>query len=175
MKNIKKLLFFAGLFLFLTTTSCYKEIEPIILTGKWDLDTSEVIFLPVLKLFDPNTTPEYLTVRNFLEKNNNNIRKELMKPESIVFKLPNIVEFYYKGAPLPIIGTYVQDGAFFTIKNTFFPNGLTGASDNLGLNLFYDREFLFKILYRYITESDGAPEVYNFLIETVHGVGTYKR
>lgn len=153
-------------------TGCNKEIEPIILEGSWDLDTSRVM---VFIVYDTAVTNKYPTTIKFLEKNIETIRRELMKPQKITFKSPNISEFIYNEVPLPVEGTFVQENAIFTITNPIFPRSLSGASDNLYLELYYDYEYLMSIIYRLITEEDFPPEVYDQLIEKFEGVGVYKK
>ena len=97
-------------------------------------------------IYNPNIADEYPATVEFLEKNLQTIRRELMKPQGITFKNPNIAEFTYNQVPLPVEGTFVQDNAFFTITNDLFPKGISGASDNLRLELYYSHEYLMEII-----------------------------
>lgn len=168
---LSKLSLLALIAILALSSGCNKEIEPIILTGNWDLDTAGVM---VYIIYNPNIADEYPATVEFLEKNLQTIRRELMKPQGITFKNPNIAEFTYNQVPLPVEGTFVQDNALFTITNDLFPKGISGASDNLRLELYYSHEYLMEIIYRLITENDDSTEVYDKLIEKFEGVGAYK-
>ncbi len=173
MKTFKKLLSFAAaLVLFLSLWGCNKELQPIVLTGSWELDTASVI---VHIVYNNEVAADYPQTITFLQRNIHNIRREIMKPKTIVFRLPNITESYYNLVPLPVVGTYTQENAYFTIVNAMFPNGISGASDNIRLELYYDRDHLMNILYLLLTDQDDHPSVYNSLIETYHGVGSYRK
>ncbi len=172
MKINKLLSLFSVLLLAASITSCNKELEPIVLTGTWELDTASVI---VRIVYSPAVADEYPETIKFLAANINRIKRELMKPQSIVFKSPNITEFYYNDVPLPVNGIYVQDNAYFNITNPLFPGGINGASDNLRLELYYDRDYLMMILYTLLTSENDTPATYDRLIETFHGVGSYKK
>ncbi len=173
MKKVHKLLsVLAVLIASFSIVSCNKEIEPIVLNGTWDLDTNAVI---VRIVYSPVVADEFPNSIKFLAENIQKIRRELMKPQRIVFKAPNVSEFYYNDVPLPVTGTYLHDNAYFTIQNALFAGGLNGASDNLRLELYYDRDYLMTILRRFLTVNDDTPETFDRLIETFHGVGSYKR
>ncbi|OFY30259.1 MAG: hypothetical protein A2X17_08460 [Bacteroidetes bacterium GWF2_41_61] len=172
MKINKVISLFSVLLLAISISSCNKELQPIVLTGTWELDTAAVI---VRIVYSPVVANEFPETVKFLAANINKIKQELMKPQSIVFKVPNLTEFNYNDVPLPIHGTYVQENAYFAITNPLFPAGISGASDNLRLELYYDRDYLMMILYTFLTDQDDSPSTYDRLIETFHGVGSYKK
>jgi hypothetical protein len=174
MKKIKQRLLYviSVLVLAVSVTGCMKDLEPIVLTGTWELDTAAVV---VRIIYNPSVAAEHPETIKFLEDNITRIRRELMKPNRIVFKLPNIIESYYNDVPLPVMGTFIQEGAYFTMKNPLFPTGIAGASDNIRLEFYYDREYLMYILYNLLTENDGPPSVYDRLIDSYYGVGLYKK
>jgi hypothetical protein len=174
MNNLKQKLLavVSGLILTLSLTGCLKELEPIVLTGTWELDTAAVV---VRIVYNPSVAAEYPNTIEFLNNNINRIRRELMKPSRIVFKLPNVTESYYNDVPLPVMGTFVQDNAYFTMTNPLFPAGIAGASDNLRLELYYDRDYLMFILYTLLTDEDEPSSVYDRLIDSYHGVGLYRK
>lgn len=153
------------------STSCNKEAVPIVLTGNWDLDTAGVM---VYIVYSPEVALEYPNSVKFLGDNIQKIRKELMKPNIITFKISNIVECIYNNVPLPVKGTFVQENAVFTITNGMFPEGIAGASDGLRLELYYNHEYLMSILYKFLTEEDDSPAVYDKIIERFEGVGAYR-
>lgn len=161
----------ALLVVLLSSTSCNKEVEPIVLTGNWNLDTSGVM---VYIVYSPAVATEYPKTVKFLGDNLQKIRRELMKPQVITFKAPNIAEFTYNEVPLPVQGTYVQENAVFTITNGMFPEGLSGASDNLRLELYYKHEYLMSIIYNLLTDQDDTPAIYDELIQKFEGVGAYR-
>ena len=152
--------------------SCNKEIDPIVLTGSWELDTLSVI---VNIVYNPQVAEEYPNTLIFLEKNKHNLRRELMKPQRIVFKAPNVSEFYYNDVPLPVTGTYLQESAYFVIHNTLFSDGILGASDNLRLELYYSKDRLMQILFNFLTNEDDSQETFSRLIEQFNGIGSYKK
>ncbi len=156
----------------LSLFSCNKEIDPIVLNGSWELDTLSVIVNIVYK---PEVAEEYPNTLIFLEKNKHNLRRELMKPQRIVFKSPNISEFYYNDVPLPITGTYIQESAYFVIHNSLFNDGIIGASDNLRLELYYSKDRLMQILFNFLTEEDDTQDTFIRLIEQFNGIGSYKK
>jgi hypothetical protein len=172
MKGIKLITIFSILAMALSISGCNKELQPIVLTGTWDLDTAAVI---VRIVYSPAVANEHPETLKFLAQNINKIKRELMKPQRIVFKSPNLTEFIYNDVPLPISGIYEQDNAYFMITNPLFPGGIGGASDNLRLELYYDRDYLMMILYTLLTDEDDSPMTYDRLIETFHGVGSYKK
>lgn len=166
-----RLTLFSLLVVLLSSTSCNKEAEPIVLTGNWNLDTAGVM---VYIVYSPVVAAEYPKTVKFLGDNLQKIRRELMKPQRITFKVPNIAEFTYNDVPLPVGGTFVQENAVFTITNGMFPEGISGASDNLRLELYYNHEYLMGIIYNLLTEEDDTPAVYNELIQKFEGVGAYR-
>ena len=167
-----RLSLFSLLVVLLSSTSCNKEAQPIVLTGNWDLDTAGVM---VYIVYSPIVATAHPTTVKFLGDNLQKIRRELMKPQKMTFKLPNITEFLYNDVPLPIQGTFVQDNAYFTINNSMFPSGLSGASDNLRIELYYQRDYLMTILYRLLTEEQDSPAVFDELIQKFEGVGAYRK
>lgn len=169
---ITKLSLFSLLVVFLLSTGCNKEAVPIVLTGSWDLDTSGVM---VYIVYSPVIADEFPATIKFLGNNLQKIRRELMKPQKIVFKKPNLVDYIYNDVPLPVQGTYVQDNAVFTITNGMFPEGITGASDNLRIEFYYPKEYLMSILYLLLTEDDDPAMIYDQLIQKIEGVGAYKK
>lgn len=142
------------------------------LSGNWELDTSSVM---VFIVYNPTITEQYPSTIKFLAKNLQPIRRELMKPQKIVFKRSNNVDFIYNEVPLPIKGNYQRIDGYFIISNSMFPDGIKGASDNFRMELYYDKEYLMTILNRLITPEDESPEVYRNLIEKIDGVGFYKK
>jgi hypothetical protein len=174
MKKIKQKLVavISVLVLAISLTGCMKEFEPIVLTGTWELDTSAVM---VRIVYNPSVAAEHPQTIQFLNSNINKIRREIMKPARIVFKLPNVTESFYNDVPLPVIGTFTQDNAYFTMKNPLFPSGIVGASDNLRMELYYDREYLMYILNNLLTADDDPLSVFDRLISDYHGVGLYKK
>lgn len=170
---------FKGTYLLLAITSillllsgCNKDLNPIVLNGEWDLDTANV---KVWIVYSPPVAEAYPETVKFLDKNLNKIRGELKKPQKIVFKRPNTCEFFYNEVPLPVKGSFVQNNAYFTISNAMFPNGLSGASDNIRIDLYYEYDYLMDIFKRFLTDEDDPPEVYERLIEKFEGVGSYKK
>ncbi|NCB19808.1 MAG: hypothetical protein EOM61_09340 [Bacteroidia bacterium] len=151
---------------------CNKEFEPIVLSGNWDLDTNEVQVYIVYKV---GVAEKYPNTKKFLDKNLNAMRRELMKPQKITFKAPNIVDFSYNDVPLPVRGNFTQKDGFFTIINPLFPDGIIGASDNIKLQLYYDYDRLMSILYLLLTYEDDPPAIYDELIEKFEGVGSYRK
>lgn len=170
--HISILALFTLLVVLLSSTGCNKEAEPIVLTGNWDLDTAGVM---VYIVYSPIVATEHPNTLKFLGDNLQKIRRELMKPQKITFRMPNIAEFTFNDVPLPVQGTFVQDNAVFSIHNSMFPEGIGGASDNLRLELYYQREYLMAILYRMLTEQDDTPAVYDELIQKFEGVGAYRK
>ena len=162
---------FSLLLVLISSSGCNKETEPIVLTGNWDLDTVGVM---VYIVYSPVIAEEYPTTVKFLENNLQKIRRELMKPQRITFKMPNISGFSYNDVPLPVQGTFSQENAVFTIFNAMFPEGLSGASDNLRMEVYYNREYLMAVICRLLTEDDDSPDVYDRLIEKFEGVGAYR-
>ncbi len=167
-----RLTLFALLVALLSSTGCNKEQAPIVLTGSWDLDTTGVM---VYILYVPEVALQHPASIAFLEKNLHNIRRELMKPQRITFITPNIAEYTFYPAPIPVQGTFVQDNALFTIFSNMFPGGIIGASDNIRLELYYSREHLMAIINNLITAEDDFPQVFNALIDRIEGVGAYKK
>lgn len=173
MKPIRKFSFFAAAaVVLLSLFSCNKELEPIVLTGSWDLDTNGVM---VQIIYSPVVANEFPDAVKFLGENIQKIRRELMKPQRIVFKMPNITEFYYNEVPLPVAGTFMQENAYFVITNPLFPESISGASDNIRVELYYDENYLMGIIYRLLTPEDDPPMVFEELIVTFNGVGAYKK
>ena len=174
MKRIKQRLLYviSVLVLTISLTGCLKELEPIVLTGTWELDTAAVV---VRIVYNPSVAAEHPETIQFLSDNINRIRRELMKPNRIVFKLPNVTESYYNDVPLPVTGTFTQENAYFKMVNPLFPAGIAGASDNLRMELYYDRDYLMFILYTLLTDDDEPASVYDRLIDSYHGVGLYKK
>lgn len=174
MKKLKSiiLLAFTTLLISFSIWSCNKEFEPIVLNGNWDLDTSAVM---VYIVYNPVIANEYPETKKFLEKNLQTIRRELMKPLRIAFKAPNKADFIYNDVPLPVEGTFEQNNGFFTITNVIFPNGISGASDNIRLELYYTYDKLMSILKLLLTEDDDPYEVYQQLIEKFEGVGSFRK
>ena len=103
---------------------------------------------------------------------------ELVKLERIVFKSArsssneNIVEFYYHGETMPVLGTYEYDNAFFTIKNATFPDGIRGLCNNSELEIYYPRDYV-QIILRDKTALDIS--TINSFIKDLSGVGFYIR
>jgi hypothetical protein len=174
MKKLKSiiLLAFTTLLISFSIWSCNKEFEPIVLNGNWDLDTNEVQVYIVYKV---GVAEKYPNTKKFLDKNLNAMRRELMKPQKITFKAPNIVDFSYNDVPLPVRGNFTQKDGFFTIINPLFPDGIIGASDNIKLQLYYDYDRLMSILYLLLTDEDDPPAIYDELIEKFEGVGSYRK
>ena len=74
----------------LSAASCNKEPEPIVLTGTWNIDTTQT---KVFIKYDELKAQENPVAFNFLKDNVQKIRKNLLQPNQIVFSGTNSVVF----------------------------------------------------------------------------------
>ena len=157
----------------LSLSSCNKEAEPIVLTGSWELDSTST-FLQIS--YNPIYAEEYPSAIQYLKDNLNKILKEIKKPDTIQFIEPNTVNFLYNPTPGTMVaGTFEQFDIYVNIYNALFPGGLTGASNNQRLEIYYSKNDMLGILYSMLTPADDAPETFSKLIDQFDGVGVYVR
>ncbi|MEN6618547.1 MAG: hypothetical protein ABFC28_03490 [Rikenellaceae bacterium] len=158
----------------LSLSGCNKDPDPIILTGSWQLDPTAT-FLQIY--YNSSYASEYPSAIQFLKDNKDKILKEIKKPEIIQFVAPNTVNFIYEASSStpPVVGTFEQFEIYVNIKNPIFPNGLTGASNNQKLEIYYSKEYMMSILYSILTPADDTQETFSNLIEGFDGVGVYVR
>lgn len=157
----------------LSLSGCNKEPDPIVLTGSWQLDSTST-FLQIF--YNPTFASENPRAIQFLKDNKEKILKEIKKPEIIQFVEPNIVNFVYKSSSTPpLTGTFEQFEIYVSIKNSIFPNGITGASNNEKLEIYYDKTYMLGILNSILTPQDDSQETFSTLIEAFDGVGVYTR
>jgi len=173
MKLTKFLSIVAFAIIVLSISGCNKEPEPIVLTGSWQLDSTST-FLQIF--YNPTFASENPRAIQFLKDNKEKILKEIKKPEIIQFVAPNTVNFVYKNSSAPTVtGTFEQFEIYVSIKNSIFPNGLTGASNNQKLEIYYDKTYMLGILNSILTPEDDSQETFSTLIEEFDGVGVYVR
>lgn len=160
----------------LSLSSCNKEAEPIVLDGSWQLDTTAT-FLQIF--YSPAYASDYPSAIQFLKDNKDKILKAIKKPETIQFVAPNTVNFIYKTSSTPpVAGTYQQFEIYVNITNPLFPNGLTGASNNQKLEIYYSKEYMMSILYTILpqpVDPQYTQEIFSKLIEEFDGIGVYVR
>ena len=158
----------------LSVSSCNKPAEPIVLTGSWQLDTS-LTFMQVI--YNPSSAIEYPNALKYLKDNWYKILKEIKTPATIQFVQPNVVNFLYPAPSITptVTGTFSQYEIYVTITNTLFPKGLTGASNNQKLEVYYGKDYMMGILNSILTPADDAPENFSKLIDQFDGVGVYVR
>ena len=156
----------------LILSSCLKEVEYNVV-GEW------VVFPKMVKVLiidDQNIDEQTeLTIKTSKEA----AEEELRKLERIIFhpKDPSsetgVVEFYYADNTNPtehLSGTYQQTGAYFTIWNSTFPDGILGLCNNHELEIYYPREYIQRIL---LNKGLDMQIIVNFL--DLMGVGHYLR
>jgi hypothetical protein len=163
----------------LSLNSCSKKEVSVNLEGKeW------IVYPPNVFIFiaynpdisGSNSSLNAEAVLNIIKASLEEATAELRKLEKIIFKAAtftseeNVVEFYYRDETTPILGTYEQDGAYFTIKNATFPDGILGLSNNYELEIYYPRDYVQKILHNK-TEIDL--QTINSFIAELSGVGFY--
>jgi hypothetical protein len=154
-------------------SGCNKPVEPIVLTGRWQLDSISTF---LLIQYNPSYKEQYPTAYQYLVNNKERILKEIKKPEKIEFIQPNVVNFIFKSPLTPSLsGTFTQYQIYVTITNTLFPLGITGASNNQKLEIYYGKEYMMGILNSMLTPSDDAPENFELLIDKFDGVGVYTK
>lgn len=157
----------------LSLSGCNKEPDPIVLTGSWQLDSAST-FLQIF--YNPAIASENPGAIQFLQDNKEKILNQIKKPEIIQFVEPNTVNFLYKTtSTTPLTGTFEQFEIYVSIKNSIFPNGITGASNNQKLEIYYDKTYMLGILNSILTPEDDSQETFSALIEAFDGVGVYVR
>jgi len=165
----------------LSLNSCSKKEVSVNLEGKeWIVFPPNVfIFItynPDISGSDSGLNAE--EILNIIKPSLEEATAELRKLERIIFKAArssseeSVVEFYYRGESTPILGTYEQAGAYFTIKNVTFPDGILGLSNNHELEIYYPRDYVQRILH----DKTGIDlQTINSFIAELSGVGFYLR
>lgn len=152
----------------LSTVSCNKEAEPIVLTGTWNIDSSMTFVSFVYDQIEAEANP---VTRMYLADINN--QRKIVKALHRSQFVPNKIEFSELGltgtASAPVIfrmknggsvdGTYTKyEDMLFLITTPLFPNGLVCASDNKLLELYYPRDFVVQVISSILTATDPTPE-----------------
>ena len=155
----------------LLLSSCLKEAEYNVV-GEWVVLPSMVKVL----IIDDHSVDQQdeLAITTSKEA----AEKELRKLGRIAFhpKEPSseigVVEFYYTDNPdtEPLLGTYQQIGAYFTIWNSTFPDGILGLCNNHELEIYYPRDYIQKIL---LSKGLDMQIIVNFM--DLKGLGHYLR
>ena len=155
----------------LSLTSCNKEQAPIVLTGSWKIDTAGTALGIVYNQVYAGENP---VVLQFLKDNKEKVRNLLYNPERLVFNETDAVTFNYTSSE-PIVGTYVKSDFYFTVRNSVFPNGINGASDNVYIELYYPKAFMMDLLFSILTENDPPESAFISLIDKFEAIGLYKK
>ena len=155
----------------LLLSSCLKEAEYNVV-GEW-------VVLPVMVkvlIIDDHSVDQQN--EQVITTSKEAAEEELRKLGRIIFhpKEPSsdtgVVEFYYTDNPNtePLSGTYQQTGAYFTIWNSTFPDGILGLCNNHELEIYYPRDYIQKVL---LSKGLDMQVIVNFL--DLMGLGYYLR
>jgi hypothetical protein len=173
MKISRFLLVIALGILTISTASCNKEPEPIVLTGTWNIDTTQT---KVFIKYDEIEAQENPVAYNYLRDNINKIRKNLLQPNQLVFSGTNQVTFKMNEG-VDIAGTYVKlDEVYFQITNLFFPQGIVCGSDNSILELYFQRDYILTVISNILTPDDPPFTDFEELVtEETGGIILFRR
>ena len=163
----------------LTLNSCSKELV-VNLEGEW------VVFPPNVFIgvtYNPDISGSDIsldaqTILDLIIASLDEAAVELKKLERIVFdprtspSEDGVVQFYYTGETDPVLGTYKQSNASFIIKNATFPDGIGGLSNNYGLEIYYPRDYVQRIL---LEKTSIDLQTINTFIRDLSGLGFYTR
>jgi len=152
-------------------TSCNKEPEQIVLTGSWGIDTAKT---SLIILYNQVVADENPLALNYLKANKERIRNFIKKPQTLVFSGTNSVVLKSEEDD-DVEGTFTQNDYYFTITALSYPNGLSGASDNVLLEIYYSKEHMMDLLYSILTPNDPPASAFNQLIDSFEGIGVYNR
>ena len=162
----------------LSLSSC--SSEPVYnLEGEWMIFPQRafinVIYNPDIAISESSLGQE--AILDLITSSLDEVTEELKKLTRIVFS-PSVsqsqggtVEFYNLNDPIPILGTYTQEKAFFIIKNETFPDGIPGLFNNHELEIYYPRDYVQTLL---LDRGMNLQTINSFVNELV-GVGYYIR
>jgi len=172
-KLIKSLPVLGLLALVFSLQSCNKESEPISFTGIWEIDTASTF---VRVVYNQELESQYPNVMNFLRERKYDLKEKILVPNRIEFIEPNLVNFYYDNSEQSVVsGTYTQYEAYVTIVNDMFPLGISAASNNVKLEMYYSTNYILNQLYSLLTAEDDPQEYFSYVIVNADGVGVYRK
>ena len=171
MKLNRFLTFVALALLSLSLTSCNKEQAPIVLTGSWKIDTAGTALGIVFNQVYAESNPAVL---QFLKDNKEKVRKLLFNPARLDFDATSAVKFSYTNAP-EIVGTYTKTEYYFIVKNSAFPDGISGACDNTYIEMYYSKPYMMSLLFSILTPNDPSQDSFVALIDKFEAIGLYKK
>lgn len=157
----------------LSAASCNKEPEPIVLTGTWNIDTTQT---KVFIKYDELKAQENPVAFNFLKDNVQKIRKNLIQPDQIIFSGINSVVFKLPSGT-SVEGTYVQlDNVYFQINISLFPEGIVCGSDNRNLEIYYPRDYVMGVISSILTPNDPPYSIFNEMVtDESGGIALFRR
>lgn len=157
----------------LSAVSCNKEPEPIVLTGTWNIDTTQT---KVFIKYDELKAQENPVAFNFLKDNVQKIRKNLIQPDQIIFSGTNSVVFKLPSGT-SVEGTYVQlDNVYFQINISLFPEGIVCGSDNRNLEIYYPRDYVMGVISSILTPNDPPYSIFNEMVtDESGGIALFRR
>ncbi|MDX9782388.1 MAG: hypothetical protein RBT35_05335 [Bacteroidales bacterium] len=163
----------------LSTASCNKEAEPIVLTGTWNIDSTMTFVSFVYDQVEADANP---VTRMFLADINNQrkivkaLHRSQLVPNKIEFSATNTVVFRMKNGS-SLDGTYTKyEDMLFMIITPLLPNGQICASDNKLLELYYPRDFVIQVINSILTSTDPSPEdIERIIADGSGGAVVYRR
>ena len=163
-RQLFRVLFLPILITSIFLSSCAKEPE-YNMVGEWVIFPRNVGVL----IIDDNA--QDLLIQKITEEANEELRKLeriIIHPKSSINE--GVAEFYYAGNDEPLSGKYLQNGAYFTVWNTTFPDGILGLCNSYELEIYYPREYIQNLLH---SKGLDMQTVANFM--DLFGLGYYLR
>ncbi|MCK9304877.1 MAG: hypothetical protein M0P27_05720, partial [Bacteroidales bacterium] len=127
-------------------------------------------------MYNQDLVSQYPNVLDFLVRKKYDLKEKILVPDRIEFISPNVVKFYYSSDIQRVVnGSYTQSDSYVTIVNDNFPFGISAATNNIKLEIYYPTNYILNQLYSLLTVQDDPQEYFSYVIVNADGVGVYTK